>query len=148
PAPDLDELLARSPGGRSPAAVRGGQGRRTGLLCGGFILDGGEAPAILRTLPPVVHIHGARGRPAPWGATTLALVRRESASAAPGAEVVVSRLADALLIQALRCALTDLGEDDGRLRALRDPQVAAAVELIQSEPGRAWTIAELAARTS
>ena len=61
---------------------------------------------------------------------------------------MVSRLADALLIQALRCALTDLGEDDARLRALRDPQVAVAVELIQSEPGRAWTIAELAARAS
>ena len=61
---------------------------------------------------------------------------------------MVSRLADALLIQSLRCALTDLGEDDARLRALRDPQVAVAVELIQSEPGRAWTIAELAAETS
>ena len=147
PAPDLEDILAHDDRrARDHRAVRGGDGPRTGLLCGGFTLEGGEAPAILRALPAVVHVRGSRGRPLPWVAATLALVRLETGSGAPGAEVVVSRLADALLIQSLRVALAELGDGDGgRLRALRDPQIAAAVELIHRHPERAWTIGELAA---
>ena len=146
PAPSLEDVFADEPGDREHRAVFGGDGPRTGLLCGGFNLEGGDAPAILRALPAVVHIRGSRGEALPWVAATLALVRLETSSGAPGADVVVSRLADALLIQSLRLALTELADGAaGALRALRDPQVAAAVELIHRDPGRAWTIGELAA---
>ena len=146
PAPGLEDVFADGGGARSDLAVRGGDGPRTGLLCGGFTLEGSEASAMLRSLPAVIHVRGSRGRALPWVAVTLALVRLEAGSDAPGADVVVSRLADALLIQSLRLALTELADGDGgRVRALRDPQVAAAVELIHRNPARAWTIADLAA---
>jgi AraC-like DNA-binding protein len=144
-APALEDVFGDDPSTRAPA-VGGGDGPRTGLLCGGFTLDGGEARAILSALPAVVHIHGSGREALPWVAATLTLVRLETSSGAPGADVVVGRLADALLIQSLRLALTELGDGGGgRLRALRDPRVAAAVELIHGDPGRAWTIGELAA---
>jgi hypothetical protein len=82
-------------------------------------------------------------------AATLALLSAETASAAPGAEEVVGRVADALLAQALRVALAELQSSDGAgVLALRDPQVAAAIERIYHRPGHAWTVGELAAEVA
>ena len=146
PAPELEEILAAaSPGGRRRLRY-GGPGARTVLLCGGFALEGGRAHPILSALPAVLHICGTAGRPVPWLAATLALLGTETASDAPGAEEVVSRLADALLTQALRVALTELESSNGAgVLALRDPQIAAAIGLIHRHPERAWTVGDLAA---
>src|SRR5262249_34829154 len=58
-------------------------------------------------------------------------------------------LADVLLTQALRAALIQFERSGGAsLPALADPQIAAAVELIHSQPERGWTLGELAGRVS
>jgi AraC-like DNA-binding protein len=145
-ATELEEILAATPLDAHGRLRYGGRGPRTGLLCGGFVLDSGDAHPILRALAPAVHIRGVEGRPVPWLAATLTLLNAEVASDAPGAEEVVSRLADALLAQALRVALTDLQSEDGAgIVALRDPQIAAAIELIHAHPERAWTVGDIAA---
>jgi AraC-like DNA-binding protein len=145
-ATELDDILARTPLDQHRRLHHGnGGGRRTALLCGAFALDGGDAHPILRALPAVLRIRGVGGRPVPWLAATLALLSAEAASNAPGAEEVVSRLADALLAQALRVALAELESSDGTgVLALRDPQIAAAIGRIHREPERSWTIGELA----
>jgi transcriptional regulator GlxA family with amidase domain len=77
------------------------------------------------------------------------MLSAEAESSAPGAEEVVTRLADAMLTQALRLALIDLhAEDQGRVRALGDPQIAEAVALIHNQPERAWAVGELAAEVA
>jgi AraC-like DNA-binding protein len=149
PATELEEILARTPLDEQRRLRYGGRGPRAALLCGGFALEDGDAHPILRALPPAVHIRGVAGRPVPWLAATLSLLSTEAASSAPGAEAVVSRLADALLTQALRVALAELEESDGAgVLALRDPQIAAAIELIHRQPERAWTVLELAAEVA
>ena len=148
PVTELEDILAAAPPGERRRLNHGGGGARTGLLCGGFALEGGAHP-ILRALPAVLHIRGTAGRPVPWLAATLALLTAETASDAPGADEVVSRLADALLTQALRTALAGLGFSDGAgALALRDPQIAAAVELIHRQRERAWTVGDLAAEVT
>lgn len=145
PAHELEEILAATPLDEHRRLNHGGDGRRTALLCGGFALEGSSAHPVLRALPATVHIRGVRGRPVPWLAATLALLSAETASDAPGAEEVVSRLADALLTLALRVALAELASANGTgLLALRDRQIAAAIELINRQPERAWTVGELA----
>ena len=145
PAPELDQILAHTPLDEHRRLQHGGHGARTTLLCGGFALDGADVHPILRALPTALHIRGVGGRPVPWLAATLALLTAESASDAPGAEEVVRRLADALLTQALRVALTELGASgEAGVTALRDPQIAAAIQLIHQQPGRGWTVGELA----
>jgi hypothetical protein len=68
---------------------------------------------------------GVNGHPVSWLAAALGLPSAETASAAPGAEEVVSRLADALLAQTLRVALAELQSSDGAgVLTLRDPQMA------------------------
>ena len=149
PAPELEEILASTPLDEHRRLRHGGHGARTGLLCGGFALEGGTAPPILSALPAAVHIRGAAGRPVPWLAATLALITAETASEAPGAEEVVGRLADVLLTQALRLALTELESADGAgVLALRDPQIAAAIEHIHRRPECAWTVGDVAAKVA
>jgi AraC-like DNA-binding protein len=137
PAVELDEILRGAPLADGRRLRYGGGGAQTALVCGGFGLDEAAAHPILRALPSLVHIHGS----VPWVAATLDLLSAEVASDAPGAEEVTSRLADALLAQALRVALAEL---DGS-SALRDPQLAAAIARVHGQPGRAWTVGELAA---
>src|SRR5829696_4347319 len=149
PAIELEELLAGTPPDENRRLRYGGRGPGTGLLCGGFALDGGGAHPILRVLPARVLIRGVDGHPVPWLAATLTLLSAETASAAPGAEEVVSRLADALLAQALRVALVELQSSDGAgVLALRDPQMAAAIERIHRRPDHPWTVGELAAEVA
>jgi AraC-like DNA-binding protein len=145
PATELEEILATTPLDDHRRLHYGGHGPRTALLCGGFALEGADAHPILRSLPRALHIRGIAGRPVPWLAATLALLSAETASSAPGAEEVVSRLADALLTQALRVALAELQASDGAgVLALGDPQIAAAIELIHREPEHAWTVGDVA----
>jgi AraC-like DNA-binding protein/mannose-6-phosphate isomerase-like protein (cupin superfamily) len=147
PATELEEILATTPLGTGRRLRHGGNGPRTALLCGGFVLEGADAHPILRSLPEVLHIRGTAGRPVPWLAATVALLSAEVASSAPGAEEVVSRLADALLTQALRAALAELQDADGaRVLALRDPQIVAAIGVIHRHPERSWTVGEIAAQ--
>jgi AraC-like DNA-binding protein len=149
PATELEELLATTPPDEHHRLRYGGRGSRTGLLCGGFALEGGAAHPVLRVLPATVLIRGVNGHPVPWLAATLALLSAETASAAPGAEEVVSRLADALLAQALRVALAELQSSDGAgVLALRNRQMATAIELIHRRPDHAWTVGELAAEVA
>ncbi|TMK99105.1 MAG: AraC family transcriptional regulator [Actinobacteria bacterium] len=149
PATELEEILTDTPLDEHHRLHYGGGGRETGLLCGGFALDGGHAHAILRALPPALCVRGVGGHPIPWLAATLELLNAETASDAPGSEEVVSRLADALLTQALRVALTELeSSNGGGVRALGDPQIAEAIELIHREPERAWAVGEVASEVA
>jgi len=148
PVTELEQILAANPVDAQRRLHYGGRGPRTGLLCGAFALEGGAHP-ILRALPTTLVVRGVGGRPVPWLAATIALLTAETASNAPGAPEVVSRLADALLTQALRAALTELQSSDrDGLFALRDPQIAATIGLIHRRPGHAWTVGELAAEVA
>jgi AraC-like DNA-binding protein len=124
----------------------GSAGPLAEVVCGGFVLEGEGANPILQALPAVVHVGSDDAGPAPWVAATLELVAEITASAAPGAEAVLGRLADTMLAQSLRLALAGLAADDPvRARALRDPQIAAAIHLVHESPEEAWTVGRLAA---
>jgi AraC family transcriptional regulator, alkane utilization regulator len=148
PARELDEILTTTPPDERRRLRYGGSGPRTEVLCGGFALEGAGANPVLGALPAVIHIRGIAGGPAPWVGATIALLAAQADSDAPGAEAVVSRLADALLIQALRVPLAETDTDRGvPVLGLRDTQIAAAIELIHREPRHAWTVGELSARS-
>jgi AraC family transcriptional regulator, alkane utilization regulator len=145
PVTDLDDILAAHPVGPSGVLRHGGGGAATTLVCGGFELEGGGAHPGLEALPAVVHVRGTGGRPARWVASMMELMR-EASRPGPGAEAVVSRLGDALVAQALREALTQQVRSGGApAAALRDPQIARAVAVVNREPERAWTVGDLAA---
>jgi AraC-like DNA-binding protein len=141
----LDDLLASTPVDQERRLTYGGGGTETALLCGGFVLQNGEAHPILGTLPDVMRIPGDDRSARPRLASTLELLSWESESRDPGSEDIVRRLADALLAQALRAALLEVQSSGGtHILAIRDRQVALAIGLVHDDAERVWTVGELA----
>ncbi len=141
PAPPLEEILANHPVPNGRLRY-GGDGPRSALLCGGFAIDGRQVHPLLASLPPVLHVRGRSGAPAPWLEDTLRLITAEMTTAYPGAETVVMRLTDILLMQAIRASLAGDGKASA-LRGLADPRIGRAVRLLHDHPERDWTLARL-----
>ena len=77
--------------------------------------------------------------------STLALIAAEAMHLRPGGEAVITRLADILVIQAIRSWIeTDPAAQGGWLGALADRQIGRAIAMIHRDPARAWTVATLA----
>jgi AraC-like DNA-binding protein len=80
-----------------------------------------------------------------WIASTLRFMAAEAREPRLGGETVITRLADILVIQAIRSWIEqDPAAQTGWLGALRDPQIGRAISLIHRDPARSWTVASLA----
>ncbi len=120
-----------------------GGGAPSRLVCGVVEPERAGVAHLLDLLPPVLLVRGDAARGG-WLTVLLGMIADEVRQDRPGAEAVVTRLADVVVIQAVRGWL-DSGEiGPGWLRALRDPQVGRVVALVHREPGAAWTLDRLA----
>src|SRR5262249_22947926 len=141
----LEELLAEDPVDAELRLESGGGGATTELLCGAFALEGSREHPMLSALPSIIRTPGNRERPLPWLASVLELVSTHAHAGGPGTAVVLERLSEVMLTQALRITLLDLRESENlELEALRDLGIAPAVRAIHEHPEQAWTLGELA----
>ena len=123
----------------------GGGGEATALVCGAVRFDHPVARSLVEILPPIVHIEASDSSRLDWMPGTLGLMAAEARELRPGGEAVITRLADILVIQALRAWIeNDPAARTGWLGALRDPQIGQALSLIHRHPAREWTVAALA----
>ena len=77
--------------------------------------------------------------------TTLQLLTAETRAASPGSHLVIQRIADLVLIQALRAHIASPAALDARLlHALSDAQIGAALRLMHDRIDHPWTVATLA----
>jgi AraC-like DNA-binding protein len=68
----------------------------------------------------------------------------EARAARPGSATVMTRLADVIVIHAIRSWLEQADLTSGWLAAARDPQIGRAMSQIHQHPERAWSVAALA----
>jgi len=122
----------------------GGQGAQTSLVAGTFRYGSGRRFPLFQALPPVIHISAADPNASPWLSATVQLLIAESAARSPGGTVVVSRLVDVLFVQALRTFILGSNCKESGLRALGDPPVGRALQLVHDRPTEAWTVDGLA----
>ncbi|HKX27013.1 MAG TPA: AraC family transcriptional regulator [Blastocatellia bacterium] len=154
PAIPLEELLKDGcPSGATRAMKHGGGGERSAIVSGYFRFENRAARLFLSALPPLIHIRVEDGQAVPWLDVTLRFLASESTSETPGAQIVMARLTDVLFIQILRAHLLQDAKTNRNeacrsqaslLRALIDPQLGKALELIHQQPHYPWTVAELA----
>jgi AraC-like DNA-binding protein len=97
-----------------------------------------DASLLVSLLPQIVHVRGVERL-----ATLVQLVRDESREQRPARGVVLSRLLEVLLIEALR-STAETTASPGLVRGLSDCRLAAAIRVMHEHPTRAWTVAELA----
>ena len=123
----------------------GGGGEFTHLTCGVLRFDHVAAHRLVSQLPGVLQIDTWADEESRWLRSTLGLISQEARTLRPGGETVITRLADILVIQAIRAWLDSAPEaDQGWLAALRDEQLGRALASIHREPGREWSVASLA----
>ena len=76
------------------------------MLCGHLWFDDRTANPLIAMLPPVLHFRAAHdGRPDGWLEPMLQFVAWENQAQAPGADAILARLGDVIVIQAIRAHL-------------------------------------------
>jgi AraC-like DNA-binding protein len=128
------------------AIVRaGGDGPVCTTVCAAVRFDHPAARTLAGLLPPALHVEPSGSAQSEWLQSTLRLVTAEAAQLRPGGEAVLTRLADVLVVQAIRAWLDDsAAARAGWLGALRDPQIGRALAQVHRDPARDWTLAGLA----
>jgi AraC-like DNA-binding protein len=145
PAPGILELKREKVSDRYEILRHGGGGAPTRLMCGAVRFDQPVARNLVASLPDLIRIEALAGPDAERIQGTLSVIAAETAQPQPGGEAVITRLADVLVIQAIRAWIqTDPDARTSWLGALRDRQVGRALALIHADPARAWTVADLA----
>jgi AraC-like DNA-binding protein len=120
------------------------------LLGGSLVFASRHAGLLLDALPPLIVLRGDDPDTAGGAGivrATIQILADEARSPGLGSGLVVERLADVLLVQALRAVAARGGAQGGRgwLAALADPQVGQALRLMHADVARRWTVAELGA---
>ncbi|MEQ0564221.1 AraC family transcriptional regulator [Amycolatopsis sp. NEAU-NG30] len=122
----------------------GGDGELTEILFGRFPFDSDAAEPLLTRLPPLVRLE----LDGPSNGTlraTFDLIAQETATRGIGSGLITSRLADVLFIQALRACCASFGDGTvSWIAALRDPELAPALQAMHADLARPWTIDTLA----
>ena len=99
---------------------------------------------LLETLPPVLHVAAGDASMGPQLSIAVQLILAESAAPGPGSTLLSARLAEILLVHALRVhAASGDGHQRG-LCALADPAIGAALRLMHARPAEPWTVDSLA----
>lgn len=131
-------------GDRYESLQLGGQGAQALLLCGAVHFRQPAAQRLLALLPEII-VLDARSMPEPgWIEGTVRVIANEAQRARPGGEAVLTRLADILVIQAIRQWLQDSSSEHGWLAALKDRQIGQAMALMHRSPGDDWSVDALA----
>jgi AraC-like DNA-binding protein len=101
-----------------------------------------DAALLVSLLPDVVIVRGE-----PRLATLMQLLGEETRARRPARELVLERLLEVLLIEALRSG-TEATAAPGLSRGLADERLAASLHALHARPAHPWTVADLAAEAA
>lgn len=119
-----------------------GDGARSELICGAVSFTGVGVGRLVRSLPPVLLV--GRDEDSPWQRAALEVIAAESRRPQPGSDVVTARLADVLVVQAVRSWLESAAPDRGWVAGLRDPLLGRALSAFHADPAGQWSLESLA----
>lgn len=108
------------------------------MLVGGLAFGSPDAALLVSLLPKLVHVSGEQR----FG-TIVRLIRNEALAEKPARDMILSRLLEVLLIEALRLMSGD-NAPPGLLRGLSDARLAAAIRCMHENPRNGWTVEQLA----
>ncbi len=137
----MDPKVAATQAGEVRHGARGGR-PDVRLLGGWFVFDSPDSTLLVSLLPSLVHVRGVERL-----SVLVRLVGEEASERRSGRDLVLTRLVEVLLIEALRATP---GEDapPGLLRGLADARLAQAMRQIHADPARSWTVDQLAKKAA
>ena len=117
---------------------------QTIILCGVVNIRHPAGEKLIQDMPDVIRVAKNQHLFGHIIDDIVAIMFREASQQFLGGETVITRLADVLLIQAIRYWVEHAGELRGRwLTALKDAKVGKVLALIHANPERNWTIEKL-----
>ncbi len=128
--------------------VFGGNGQATRLICGHFEYDRALAHPLMAGLPDHIFLPKRAGSSNDWIQTATELTVAEAAANRDGSSAVVDRLAEVLLIQAVRQHLSDAQTPQSFVHALNDAALGKALKAIHDAPAHPWDLQTLAQLTN
>jgi AraC-like DNA-binding protein len=109
------------------------------VLVGRLAFGSPDTTLVFALLPCLLHVRGQARL-----ASLVRMIRDEAQSDRTAKEIVLERLLQLLLIESLRSDAAGL-ETPGLLRGLADKHLGIAIRSMHGNPGKAWTVDELAA---
>jgi AraC-like DNA-binding protein len=142
---DATGMLSLPPAGEMIELRHGGGGEPTRFVCGYLMCDRRMSRPLFDSLPRLLRIPVGDAPGAEWIADLLRVGVRETAHSNPGSASMLAKLSELLFVEAMRRYAASLpAGQKGWLAAMRDPQLGRALALMHAEPGRAWTVEDLA----
>jgi AraC-like DNA-binding protein len=124
----------------------GGGGEAATVVCGVFQFDHPAARHLVTLLPRIIAVEAWNSPNMDWIQSTVRAIGSEARELRPGGETIITRLADVLVIHAIRSWIArDPAAQTGWLGALQDKQLGRVISSIHRDPARAWTLESLAA---
>ncbi|ADJ63910.1 AraC family transcriptional regulator [Herbaspirillum seropedicae] len=107
-------------------------------LGGSFEFGCADPSLLVSLLPKVVHVQGSTRL-----SQLVQMVGEEASGGKPGSEFMLSRLAEMLLVEAMRSS-TSTSAPPGLLRGLGDERLAVALKHMHARIEQRWSVAQLA----
>ncbi|HEY9773098.1 MAG TPA: AraC family transcriptional regulator [Planktothrix sp.] len=142
----IEQIVCQQPA-RGRVLKTGGGGASSSLILGCFILDAHQHNPFMTSLPGIIHLASQHVQAEPGLESTIRLLISEVSGNGPGGDILVSRLSDAIFVQIVRAYIAQIKhckETPGWLKALTDPDIGPALNLIHEKPEAPWTVASLA----
>jgi len=141
----LAELPIKAVTERYETLEYGGQGKLSRLVCGVLLFNHPLAIRILSVLPEYIIILRSDNEAKTAVESICELMRAETEQLGVGADAVICRLSEVLVIAGMRAHLFKLGDNSlGWLNALDDDRIGRSLKLIHEAPEKHWSLEELA----
>jgi AraC-like DNA-binding protein len=134
-----DHGLASQPPGKNPPPGEA----RTLLLCGYCEFRRETGTPLLDVFPTLTIVREEELLKHPWLKSTLDQLSAEYMSQQPGAELVVNKLTEVVLVELIRINFGRL-EQNRFVLALSDKRIAKALQHFHDKPDIAWTLEKIA----
>lgn len=113
-------------------------------LGGTFRIEAANAPLLLALLPRMIHVPPSEGRSVRFG-RMIDLIVEECGGDEPGKDMILRRMLEVLLVEALRWRGVATDDDRaGLLNGMRDPALARVLGAMHADVRADWTVASLA----
>lgn len=112
------------------------------LLVGHFEFASPDAALLVSLLPHLIRIRGERRL-----TTLVQLVGEEARDLRPGRDLILARLLEVLLVEALR-STASTAASPGLLRGLADSRLAVTIRRMHEDPTKDWSVEGLAREAS
>jgi AraC-like DNA-binding protein len=126
-----------------PSTQQFGTGNTVKCFWGSFSFYGDLAESVLNGLPSIIVIRDLKQDPIEWLAFSCQIILDEKREKNPGANVMVSRILDLMLVQILRRWARDAQMSPGWLASAQDERISRAVTAIHENAAYNWSIEAL-----